>query len=45
MALCAPVRDMKDTAKVLSGVVVSEGSVTGTRNGRDVLDRHDARGL
>ncbi len=37
MALCAPVRDMKDTAKVLSVVEASKDPVTVTRNGRDVL--------
>ena len=37
MALCAPVRDMKNTAKVLSVVEVSNEPVTVTRNGRDVL--------
>ncbi len=37
MALCAPVRDMKDTAKALSVVEASKDPVTVTRNGRDAL--------
>lgn len=37
MALCAPVRDMKDTAKALSVVTGSKDPVTVTRNGRDAL--------
>lgn len=37
MALCAPVRDMKDTAKALSVVEASKGPVTVTRNGHDAL--------
>ena len=37
MALCAPVRDMKDTAKALSVVEASKDPVTVTRNGHDAL--------
>lgn len=37
MALCVPVRDMKDTAKLLSVVTGSKDPVTVTRNGRDAL--------
>lgn len=37
MALCVPVRDMKDTAKSLSVVEGSKDPVTVTRNGRDAL--------
>lgn len=37
MALCVPVRDMKDTAKFLSVVEGSKDPVTVTRNGRDAL--------
>ncbi len=37
MALCVPVRELKDTAKFLSVVEGSKGPVTVTRNGRDAL--------
>ena len=37
MALCVPVREMKDTAKFLSVVEGSKEPVTVTRNGRDAL--------
>lgn len=37
MALCAPVCDMKDTAKALSVVEASKDPVTVTRNGHDAL--------
>lgn len=37
MALCVPVRELKDTAKFLSVVEGSKDPVTVTRNGRDAL--------
>lgn len=37
MAVCVPVREMKDTAKFLSTVEDASGPVTVTRNGRDAL--------
>lgn len=37
MALCVPVREMKDTAKFLAVVEGSKDPVTVTRNGRDAL--------